>query len=217
MPGSFAYNPTNGTVLNAGTNTLSVIFTPTDTVDYSSVTDNVNLVVSPTPLTVTANNATRQYGQTNPPFTGTISGLLNGDNITATFVCSAVSISPPGSYPITPVLNDPNNRLGNYTVTTGNGTLTVTAGPPPTPLSVTPASGLTNGNTPVTIVGSGFELGASVSFGGQPATSVNVSSGTELTALTPAGPLGQVNVVLTNPDQSTATLTNGFTYTGLPD
>ena len=45
VPGSFAYNPTNGTVLNAGTNTLSVIFTPTDTVDYSSVTDSVSLVV----------------------------------------------------------------------------------------------------------------------------------------------------------------------------
>ena len=39
VPGSFAYSPTNGTVLNAGTNTLSVIFTPTDTFDYSSVTD----------------------------------------------------------------------------------------------------------------------------------------------------------------------------------
>ena len=34
VPGSFAYSPTNGAVLNAGTNTLSVIFTPTDTVDF---------------------------------------------------------------------------------------------------------------------------------------------------------------------------------------
>jgi hypothetical protein len=143
--------------------------------------------------------------------------LLNGDNITATFICSAISISPPGSYAITPVLSDPNNRLGSYIVTTSNGTLTVIAGSPPTLLSVTPGSGLTNGGTPVSITGSGFELGASVSFAGQSATSVNVSSGTVLTALTPAGPLGQVNVVLTNPDQSTATLTNGFTYTGPPD
>ena len=59
VPGSFAYNPTNGAVLDAGTNTLSVIFTPTDTVDYSNVTNTVSLVVSPAPLTVTANNATR--------------------------------------------------------------------------------------------------------------------------------------------------------------
>jgi hypothetical protein len=42
LPGNFAYSPTNGAVLNTGTNTLSVIFTPTDTVDYSSATDTVN-------------------------------------------------------------------------------------------------------------------------------------------------------------------------------
>jgi hypothetical protein len=217
LPGTFAYTPTNGTVLNAGTNTLSVIFTPNDTVDYSSVAASVSLVVTPAFLTVTAENTNRVYGVANPAFSGTVSGLLNGDNITANFVCPAVSISPPGSYPITPALNDPNSRLGNYVVTTNAGTLTVTAGPPPTLVNVTPGSGLTNGNTPVTITGTGFELGAYVSFAGQPATSVNVSSGTELTAVTPSGPLGQVNVVLTNPDQTTATLSNGFTYTGPPD
>ncbi len=35
VPGSFAYSPPTGTVLSAGTNTLSLIFTPTDSVDYS--------------------------------------------------------------------------------------------------------------------------------------------------------------------------------------
>jgi hypothetical protein len=45
VAGSFAYNPTNGTVLNPGTNTLSVIFTPTDTNDYTSAADTVSLVV----------------------------------------------------------------------------------------------------------------------------------------------------------------------------
>ena len=97
VPGSFAYNPTNGTVLNAGTNTLSVIFTPTDTVDYSSVTNTVSLVVSPAPLTVTAANASRPYGQANPVFTGTITGVTNGDNITATYSCSATSQQPGGN------------------------------------------------------------------------------------------------------------------------
>jgi hypothetical protein len=47
VPGSFAYTPTNGTVLNTGTNTLWMIFTPTDMADYSSVTDSVSLVVLP--------------------------------------------------------------------------------------------------------------------------------------------------------------------------
>jgi hypothetical protein len=66
--GSLAYTPTNGTVLDTGTNALFVVFTPTDTVDYSTLTDSVSLVVSPAPLTVTAANASRPYGQTNPVF-----------------------------------------------------------------------------------------------------------------------------------------------------
>jgi hypothetical protein len=45
IPGSFAYNPTNGTVLPAGSNTLSVIFTPTNTINYSSLTDSVSIFV----------------------------------------------------------------------------------------------------------------------------------------------------------------------------
>jgi hypothetical protein len=48
-PGSFSYSPTSGTVLNAGTSILSVVFTPTDTVDYNSATDSVSLVVLPAP------------------------------------------------------------------------------------------------------------------------------------------------------------------------
>ena len=45
VPGKFAYNPTNGAVLNVGTNTLSASFTPTDTFNYSNVTASVSLVV----------------------------------------------------------------------------------------------------------------------------------------------------------------------------
>jgi hypothetical protein len=52
VPGSFAYTPSNGTVLNAGTNTPCFIFTPADTVDYSTVTDCLSLVVLPAPLSL---------------------------------------------------------------------------------------------------------------------------------------------------------------------
>src|SRR3984957_18134630 len=127
VAGSFAYNPGNGTVLNAGANVLSVIFTPTDTVDYSSVTDTVSQVISRASLTVTAANATRSYGQANPVFTGTMTGLQNGDNITATYSCTATASSPAGTYAIVPALVDPSNRQANYNVSLVIGTLTVTA------------------------------------------------------------------------------------------
>jgi hypothetical protein len=125
-PGTFAYNPAAGTVLGPGTNTLSVVFTPADTNTYAGATANVRLVVLPAPLAVTAADATRSYGVDNPVFIGTIVGFRNGDNIFATYNCSAIVSSPPGAYPIVPSLSDPNNRLRNYTVTTNSGTLTVT-------------------------------------------------------------------------------------------
>jgi hypothetical protein len=116
-------------VLNTGTNTLAVTFTPTDAVDYSSVGDDVNLVISPAALTVTASNASRAYGQTNPVFGGTIIGLENGDNITATYSSSASTNSAVGTYPIVPSLVDPGDRQTNYAVSLVDGTLTIGAAP----------------------------------------------------------------------------------------
>ena len=46
VAGSFAYSPAAGTVLAAGTHTLSVTFTPTDTTDYTTATDSVSVTVN---------------------------------------------------------------------------------------------------------------------------------------------------------------------------
>ncbi len=46
IPGSFAYNPPSGTVLQAGSRTLSVTFTPSDATDYSTVAAQVTLQVN---------------------------------------------------------------------------------------------------------------------------------------------------------------------------
>ncbi len=94
--------------------------------NYLVTLNNGSLTVSPAPLTVTANNATRAFGAPNPAFTGTIVGIKNGDNITATYSTPATTSSPAGTYPIIPALVDPSGKLGNYTVTINNGTLTVT-------------------------------------------------------------------------------------------
>lgn len=52
VAGTFAYTPPGGTVLNVGTQTLSVVFSPTDTTDYTTATDTVSLVVLPATATV---------------------------------------------------------------------------------------------------------------------------------------------------------------------
>ena len=93
--------------------------------NYSVTSSNGTLTVSPASLIVTGTNASRLYGDANPAFTGTIIGIKNVDNITATFTSAATAASAVGGYPITPSLVDPTAKLGNYSVTSNNGTLTV--------------------------------------------------------------------------------------------
>ena len=95
--------------------------------NYSVASTNGTLKVDAAGLTVTANDASRAYGATDPAFSGTITGIQNGDNITATYATTATASSPVGTYPITPTLVDPSGKLSNYTVSTTNGTLTVNA------------------------------------------------------------------------------------------
>jgi hypothetical protein len=45
VPGAFIYTPSEGTVIAAGTQTLSVTFTPTNTADYTTAQASVSLVV----------------------------------------------------------------------------------------------------------------------------------------------------------------------------
>jgi sugar lactone lactonase YvrE len=70
--GNYAYSPTNGSVLNVGTNTLSVIFTPNNTNEYggASVT-SVSLVVLPPPPDI---QTVRRSGSS---FTFTWSAMAN--------------------------------------------------------------------------------------------------------------------------------------------
>lgn len=124
VQGAFAYNPSAGTVLNAGPNqTLSVTFTPTSSGNQWSKTVSIN--VNQAPIAVTVANASMVYGTTLPAFTGSVIGVVNNDGITASYSTTASDSSPAGQYTITPSLNDPKSKLSNYSATTNNGTLTI--------------------------------------------------------------------------------------------
>jgi 6-phosphogluconolactonase (cycloisomerase 2 family) len=116
---------------------LAALIDPAGVLDnYNLILTNGTLTITPAPLSVTADNASRVYGDPNPLFTGTILGIKNGDNITATYTSIATAASPVGTYPIVASLIDLTHKLGNYTVTTTDGVLTIT----PAPLTVTAAS-----------------------------------------------------------------------------
>src|SRR5205823_5058681 len=97
--------------------------------NYTLTSTNGTLTVNKAPLTVTADNKPRDYGDANPSFTGTLGGVKNGDNITASYSSSATPVSAVGTYAIVPALADPTNKLGNYEVTSTNSTLTVNVAP----------------------------------------------------------------------------------------
>jgi IPT/TIG domain len=87
----------------------------------------------------------------------------------------------------------------------------------PTPARVTVASvapprGSTGGGTTVTISGSGFAAGATVSIGGAAATDVKVTSANAITAVTPSRSGAGNSEVTVTVGASTASLPNGFTY-----
>ncbi|HMD37508.1 MAG TPA: LamG-like jellyroll fold domain-containing protein, partial [Vicinamibacterales bacterium] len=63
VAGTFAYSPAAGTVLNAGSQTLSVTFTPTDAANYNGATANVTInVAKAAPAMTWSNPADLVYG-----------------------------------------------------------------------------------------------------------------------------------------------------------
>jgi hypothetical protein len=84
------------------------------------------LTITQAALTLVVDNKSKLLNAPNPPLTGTLTGVVAGDDITASYSTTAVTNSPVGTHPITGTLNDPHGRLGNYTVSNTPGTLTIT-------------------------------------------------------------------------------------------
>lgn len=92
VAGSFSYTPAAGKVLSVGSNTLSVTFTPTDSVNYNTVT-------ATTTLTVTQATPTIVWPAPSPIAVGTAlsstqldaTALVNGTSVGGTFVYSPVA------------------------------------------------------------------------------------------------------------------------------
>ena len=106
----------------------------------------------------------------------------------------------------------------NSILRTDDLSLTASGAPPPDPkvTSISPASGPTTGGTVAAVYGSGFESGASVTYGSTKSSAVTFISSTEVKAMTPAESVGTVSVTITNPDNGTGSMSKAFTYTAGP-
>lgn len=105
--------------------------------------------------------------------------------------------------------------VGNIFFDVSNMNFTITPALAPSLGSVLPASGSEWGGTLVVLTGTNFVDGATVEFGGLPATSVTFVSSTSISAMTPVHAAGAVAVAVANPDAQVASLPGAFTF--LPD
>jgi Bacterial Ig-like domain (group 3)/MBG domain (YGX type)/NHL repeat len=132
-----AYSSSAGPTSPVGTYPIVATLTTVGTTSLSNYTVTNTpgtLTITPLPIVVTVLSASRQYGQSNPPFNSTTLGVLNGttvsggtvngDILTIAYSSPATITSPAGAYPINATVSGAN--VGNYAITVVPGTLTVT-------------------------------------------------------------------------------------------
>ena len=180
VAGSFSYSPLLGTVLTAGSQTLTANFTPTDVADYTTATASVTLMVNQaTPMVTWATPAAIVSG------TALSAAQLDATaSVPGTFVYTpALGATPPVGNDTLSVTFTPTDNI-DYSAVTASVTLTVNVPPNPLPFlgNITPAIANAGGaDFTITANGSGFLSNSTVYWGTSALTTVFVSS-TQLTA-----------------------------------
>jgi phospholipase C len=114
---------------------------------------------------------------------------------------SLSAISPPGTGTVDVTVINPG---GTSPVGAGDRFTYVAPGQAPIVKKVEPDTGSSSGGTSVTVTGSGFTGVTEVMFGSIPASSFTVSSKTGLLAVSPAAPVGTVQLTVTTPNGTSA-------------
>ncbi|MDP9074990.1 MAG: Ig-like domain-containing protein, partial [Actinomycetota bacterium] len=162
------------------------------------------LTITRVPLTVTADNQSRVYGQANPPLTYTIAGFVNADppSVVSGAPTLATAVTPSssvGSYPVN--ITAGSLSAANYTFGFVAGTLSVA----PAPLTVTADNKVrlySQPNPALTYTITGF-------VNGDPATTVSGSPVLATTAV-PSSNAGSYLITVTTGSLSAANYTFGF-------
>jgi sugar lactone lactonase YvrE len=161
---TFTISYSTSAVINSPVGTYPIIpkVTSGDTSNYNVILINGTLTITqnPSSLVINVNDASRHFGTPNPNFTGTVNGVLPGDNVVVTFATAATQTSPAGNYAIG--ANVSGTSAGNYIATIHPGTLAVTAAGTVTTIATS--------GSPVTV-------GANVTFTATVTTVTGVVSG----------------------------------------
>ena len=125
--GSYSYTPTGTKRIlgspyyfldgkDVGNHVLSVAGLYSDQQGYLITIKPATSLVAVTkrPLTVSANNASKTYGDANPALSATLSGFVNGENLASSGVSGAASLSTSATQA---------SGVGSYTISAGIGSL----------------------------------------------------------------------------------------------
>ena len=231
-----AIGPTSGTGLRqsiyyaanivGGSNTVTVTFS------QSAASPDVRILEyrGVTTLDVTAGASGSGTAANSGAATTTVANeLIFGANTVATTTGAAGSgftsrmiTAPDGDIAEDKIVTTAGSNSATATLTSSGpwvmqmATFSAVSAPVPTVSSVSPNSGSTVGGTAVTITGTNFAAGATVTFGSAAATGVTVVNGTTITATTPVGSAGGVTVTVTNPGGQSGSLASAFTYLAQP-
>ncbi len=152
VPGNFIYSPAAGTVLHAGSQKLTAIFTPVDTIHYSAVTSTVQLAVSQATSVIS-------WAALAPIHQG---AALSGVQLDATanvpgsfsYAPGAGTVLPVGTQQLT-VTFTPSDAT-DYTSATALNSLTVNSGSAGEPAPVNGTCGPANGTISTVAPSAGF-------------------------------------------------------------
>ena len=210
------YSRTAGETVLGGPYTISAMLSPAAVLSNYNITYNTaEFTITTRPASVTPNAASKEYGAADPALTGTLSGFLAGDGVTASYSRTAGETVLGGPYTISAMLS-PAAVLTNYNITYNTAEFTITT----RPASVTPNTASKEyGAADPALTGtlSGFLAGDGVtaSYSRTAGETVLGSPYTISAMLSPAGVLGNYAITY-NTANFTITLRNA-TWTTNPN
>jgi len=175
----------------------------------AKITTTPALLSGPAPFTVDFSAATSTVAKAPATYLWQFPDGTSATGVTATKTFSTV-----GTQTVTLTVTDGD---GDSSVVTKNVAVTPGGASAPVVSGVSPSSGPTAGGTTVTVTGSNLTGASAVSFGGVAATGVTVVNASTVTAVSPPGAAGTVDVRVTTPGgQSVVSAGDKFTYQAPP-
>src|SRR6202008_927521 len=120
-----SYSRTGGESVAGSPYTISATLSPAAALlNYSVTYNTANFTITKATASVTPNAASKTYGAADPTLTGTLTGFLTSDGVTATYTRTAGESVAGSPYTISATLS-PASVLDNYTVTYNTASFTI--------------------------------------------------------------------------------------------